>query len=296
MRWHVGRSLSVLATMLLAFASTGCMGDSHSLVPTGPAASLGRPPSNVPTELNKIPLPPYVIEAPDILLVEVYTLPREKGGPATVLGPQPIGQQHLVRPDGTINLGIWGSISVTGLTTDQAREAVRRHVFNQMRTIPFMKEKGTEVDDIDKLYVVVDVLSYNSKFYYVVTDGAGFGEQIYRFPIQGSETVIDALANINGLPAVASKSDIWIARRTPHTGQPEQLLRVDYDALVQQGVAQTGYQLLPGDRVYVKAEQAFRIDGYLQKMLTPLERLLGVTLLGSSSYNQIANRGLNNFR
>lgn len=280
----------------LALAGVGCIGDGHSHAPDAPLAALGKPPANVPTELTKITLPPYVIEAPDILLIEVYTLPREKGNPASVISPQPIGGQHLVRVDGTVNLGIYGSVSVSGLTTEQAREAVRRHIFKQMQTLPYVKEKGIDVDDIDKLYVVVDVIGYNSKFYYVVTDGAGFGEQIYRFPIQGHETVIDALANISGLPAVASKSDIWIARRTPHAGQPEQILHVDYPALVQQGVTTTGYQLFPGDRVYVKADTAFRIDGMLQKILTPFERLLGLTLLGSSSYNQITNRGLNGIR
>jgi polysaccharide export outer membrane protein len=62
--------------------------------------------------------------------------------------------------------------------------------------------------------------------------------------------------------------------------------------LVQHGVTTTGYQLLPGDRVYVKAEHAFRVDGYLQKLITPIERVLGITLLGASTYNQVKNRGL----
>src|SRR5262249_49489986 len=52
----------------------------------------------VPRELRKVTLPPYVIEAPDILLVE-----------APALKDQPVRGQHLVRPDGTINVGIYGS-------------------------------------------------------------------------------------------------------------------------------------------------------------------------------------------
>jgi hypothetical protein len=43
----------------------------------------------------------------------------------------------------------------------------------------------------------------------------------------------------------------------------------------------------------VRAEKVFRVDGYLQKMLTPIERLLGVTLLGSSTYNSVTNRRQN---
>ncbi|HJZ56093.1 MAG TPA: polysaccharide biosynthesis/export family protein, partial [Gemmataceae bacterium] len=274
---------------VLAPAGSGCLGHGHyDLVPEPPAAMLAAP--GVPSELNMITLPPYAIGSPDILLISVYTEPRDKGGPATVIGPQPIDGQHLVRPDGTVNLGIWGSVSVAGLTTDQAREAVRRHVFEVMRTHPDADLKFTQPDDPSKLYVAVDVVGYNSKAYYVITDGAGFGEQIFRFPIQGYETVLDALSNVNGLPAVGSKHHVWVARRTPHANQPEQILPVDYVGLTQHGITQTNYQILPGDRVYVRADKAFRVDGFLQKVLTPVERLLGLTLLGSSTYNSVTNR------
>src|SRR5258708_3393071 len=112
-------ALSVLA--VASMAGSGCVSfDSHHTIPEPPAATLA-PPSDVPTELNMVPLPPYAIGSPDVLLISVYTLPREKGGPATVIGPQPIDGPHLVRPDGTVNLGIWGSVPVAGLTTDQAR-------------------------------------------------------------------------------------------------------------------------------------------------------------------------------
>jgi polysaccharide export outer membrane protein len=136
----------------------------------------------------------------------------------------------------------------------------------------------------------VDVVGYNSKGYYVITDGAGYGEQIARFPFQGYETVLDALAAVGGLPSVGSKHHVWVARRTPHAGEPDQILPVDYVALTQHGITATNYQLFPGDRVYVKAEKAFWIDNTLQKVLTPIERVLGVTLLGSSAYNSITNR------
>jgi polysaccharide export outer membrane protein len=283
------RRLALLGLALVAPAGSGCLSHGHyDLVPEPPAATLPAP--GVPTELNMITLPPYAIGSPDILLISVYTQPRDKGGPAIVIGPQPIDGQHLVRPDGTVNLGIWGSVSVAGLTTDQAREAVRRHVFEVMRTHPDADLKFTQVDDINKLYVAVDVIGYNSKAYYVITDGAGFGEQMFRFPYQGYETVLDALSNINGLPAVGSKHHVWVARRTPHANQPEQILPVDYVGVTQHGIAQTNYQILPGDRVYVRADKAFRVDGFLQKILTPVERLLGLTLLGSSTYNSITNR------
>lgn len=286
------RCLGLAALALAAVGGSGCLTlGPHSEVPE-PAAVLA-PPTDVPTELNMIALPPYAIGSPDVLLISVYTLPRDKGGPATILGPQPIDGNHLVRPDGTVNLGIWGDVPVAGLTTEQAREAIRRHVFNVMQTHPQAPLHFKEVDDPSKLFVAVDVATYNSKAYYVITDGAGFGEQMYRFPIQGYETVLDALANINGLPSVGSKKHVWVARRTPNCNQPDQILPVDYVGVTQHGIAATNYQLLPGDRVYVRADEPFRIDGYLQKILTPIERVLGLGLLGSSTYNSITNRRQN---
>ncbi|HKB02796.1 MAG TPA: polysaccharide biosynthesis/export family protein [Gemmataceae bacterium] len=275
-----------------SLAGTGCLGhDQFFTAPESPAAGLGAP-ANVPTELNMITLPPYAIGSPDILVIDVYTLPREALGPATVLSPQPISGQHLVRADGTVNLGVYGSVSVAGLTTDQAREAIRRHVYEQLRIMNASSGGRTTPppDDPAKLYVAVDVAGYNSKGYYVITDGAGFGERVYRFPYQGHETVLDALSNINGLPEVGSKRYIWVARRTPHPEHPDQILPVDYIGLTQHGITVTNYQILPGDRVYVRADKEFRIDGWLQKILTPIERLMGVTLLGSSTVHEIQNK------
>jgi polysaccharide biosynthesis/export protein len=284
------RRLALAGLAAACLIGSGCMTfDSHHQIPEPPAATLA-PPTDVPTELNMVTLPPYAIGSPDVLLISVYTLPREKGGPATVIGPQPIDGTHLVGPDGTVNLGIWGTVSVAGLTTEQAREAVRRHVFEVMRTHPQADLKFSQVDDASKLLVALDVATYNSKKYYVITDGAGFGEQIYPFPIQGHETVLDALGNINGLPAVGSKAHIWVARRTPHCNQPEQILPVDYVGLTQHAITATNYQILPGDRIYVRADGVMRVDGTMQKWFTPVERVLGLGLLGSSTYNSITNR------
>src|SRR5439155_18220813 len=122
------------------------------------------------------------------------------------------------------------------------------------------------------------------------TDGGGAGEQVYAFPVTGSETVFDAMANIGGLPVVASKRNIWVARRTPCAGRPEQILPVDWVGITQHGITATNYQLMPGDRVYVKAQKLVTLDTTLARVISPSERLLGVTLLGASTVNQIQGR------
>jgi len=278
--------LRIVACLLAMIGHVGC-------VETGKHMLMPPVPGMIPSELAKITLPPYVVEAPDVLLIEVYADSLDVTKPPVALWPQPISGQHLVNLDGTVRLGIWGSVNVAGMSLDQATDAIRQHVFNKTRADKRIADKF-KLESPEKLFVIVDVLAYNSKTYYVIFDGAGFGEQIYSFPITGGETVLDALSRINGLPDIASKRNIWIARRSPMPGMAEQILPIDYIGITQHAVAQTNYQVLPGDRIYVKAEKIFRFDRFLQKALTPIERILGITLLGSSTYNNISGRGLNN--
>jgi polysaccharide export outer membrane protein len=192
-------------------------------------------------------LPAYVIEPPDILRVLVLIDPKGADGkPASRRVLYELSGEQSVRPDGTIKLGSCGAVGVTGLTTDQATAAVRRHLAGH----DAMRDKGIKADD---LVVSVEVTAYNSKRYYVITAGPN-GEEVCSFPITGSETVLDALRNVGGPPAVAGKSNIWVARRNPHTGEPEQILPVDLAGITREGNSATNYQLLPGDRVYIKAK------------------------------------------
>jgi polysaccharide export outer membrane protein len=227
------------------------------------------PVPDVPRELAKRALPTYVIEPPDILLIEA--VPRE----GLLKNDQRIAGQHAVRPDGTVGLGIYGDAFVGGLTIEQAREAIAAQI----------RKRVTNFSILD---LSVDVLAYNSKFYYVITDGGGYGEQVYPFLITGSETVLDALGRINGLPPVADKTKIWVARRGP--GDMGHILPVDWVGIAQRGAAATNYQLMPGDRVYVKADHWISTDAWLNKRLSPIERLFGATLLGSQTVNSIRNK------
>lgn len=277
---------------VLALAGGGCV-HGHGHHGHGPPIAVP-PPHEVPTEMEKITLPPYVIEAPDVLSVDVIL--RGMGGkddqlkegekkdfPADStrgLPVQPIQGQFPVRPDGSIGLGFWGSVPVAGLTLEQAADMVRQQVAQNEA----LRRFGVTPD---KVVVIVDVLAYNSKKYYVILDGGGYGEQAFPFPIYGSETVLDAISNVNGLHAVASKRNIWVARRTPHHGQHWQILPVDWVGITQHGVTVTNYQIMPGDRIYVKAQKLVHIDTALMRILTPIERMFGITLLGASTVQTI---------
>jgi polysaccharide export outer membrane protein len=207
-----------------------------------PAAPAVPAVPRVPRELDHpAPIPPYVIEAPDVLTIEAV-LKDPKTGAVDRLPTQPISGPFVVRPDGTVGLGFWGSVAVTGLTPDQAVDAIRKH----------LAKSASDKMPAANLAVVVDVLAYNSKKYYVILDG-GAGETVYAFPVTGSETVLDAIANVNGLAEVAGKKSIRIARKT--ASGPWQNLPVDWKGITQHGVTATNYQLMPSDRLYVTASR-----------------------------------------
>ena len=188
---------------------------------------------------------------------------------------QDIRGEHIVGPDGTVRLGVYGSVRVSGMTLDEAKAAIERHLSQSL----------------SRPLISLSVIGYNSKVYYVVTDGGGSGEQVIRLPATGNETVLDAISNINGLPPVASKKRIWVSRPGP-PGCPRQLLPVDWNAIVRGGETATNYQILPGDRVYVMAKPIVTFDTALARLFAPIERTLGVALLGRTTVAAFEGQGV----
>lgn len=192
---------------------------------------------------------------------------------------QRINGPHLVRQDGSISLGTYGSVRVSGMTLAEVRQAVETHLTAYLQ--------NPEVS--------VDVQGYNSKLYYVILDGGGVGQTVTRLPVTGNETVLDAVAQLNGLSAVSSQDRIWVSRPAP-VGAGHQILPVDWRSITECGDTATNYQLMPGDRVFVAAYPLTRVDNTMARLFAPVERVLGITLLGTSTsrairfYNQ--NNGL----
>ena len=214
-------------------------------------------------------------------LSRVLKEPMVAIGLASFRGVQQIRGEHLVRQDGTISLGTYGCLNVTGLTIDQARCAIERYLSK------FLQDPQ----------ISLDVFAYNSKVFYVVADGAGYGQVIQRFPITGKETVLDAITLIGGLPPQASRKKIWVARPAPCDHECLQVLPVDWKAIVEGGSTCTNYQLFPGDRIYIQADPLITLDNMIAKVLSPVERVLGFALLAGStaqSFRHNNNNGFNN--
>jgi polysaccharide export outer membrane protein len=173
---------------------------------------------------------------------------------------------HLVQTDGTVNLGLYGSVYVDNLTIAEAKHAIEEHL-SQFLVNP---------------EVSITVSGYNSKVFYVISDGGGVAaEQITRLPMTGKTTVLDALAQVNGLPFQASKHKLFLIRPAPADSCEEMVLPVDYFGIVKRGETATNYQVLPGDRIYVKADALLKTDAYLARVLAPIERVIGTALLST---------------
>ncbi len=186
-------------------------------------------------------------------------------------GVQQTAGEHLVIQDGTITLGSYGSVFVAGMTICQAKAAIERHLSCFLQ--------NPEIS--------LSVNAYNSKVYYVINDGAGFGMTVHRFPITGNETVLDAITLNGGLAPVASRRRIWLARPGAPGAGCYQILPINWDAIVMGGDTTTNWQIFPGDRIFIDSDPFLWFNNTLTKIFAPIEQLLGVTLLGATTFEAL---------
>ena len=183
---------------------------------------------------------------------------------------QQITGEHLVTPDGKVNLGTYGRVRIVGMTIDEAQTVIQEHLSQ------FLEDPE----------ITLDVFGYNSKVFYVITQGAGLGDQVVILPSKGNETVLDAIGQIQGLQSNSS-TRMWIARPGYNKHGGDQILPVDWLAVTQRGDISTNYQIMPGDRLYVSEDKWVAFDTALGKFISPLERIMGVTLLATSASQRV---------
>ena len=185
--------------------------------------------------------PQNAIEPPDVLAINAL-IRDPRTGQTEKLPVQPVNGDFLVRPDGTVALGVWGAVKVSGLAPDRAADEIRR------RLATYTQVNGTN-SRTENLVVTVEVKSNNSKVYYIVTNNSG-REEVIRMPCSGRETILDAVAAVPGLAATMDRHTIRVARKSPG-GAPYQMLSVDWNAIIHRADTRTNYVLMPEDRVYI---------------------------------------------
>jgi polysaccharide export outer membrane protein len=199
-------------------------------------------------------------------LRQILSKPEVSVQLARTAGTAPVTGEYLIGPDGTINLRQYGTLHVAGKTINEIRQELNKHLSQFF----------------DSPDASVEVRQFNSKVFYVITEGAGMGDNIRRVPITGNDTVMDALSAVNGLSQVSSMT-IWVARPAPGGFGCQQILPVDYESITKGGSSATNYQIMPGDRVFVAGDDMIATNTWLGKMTAPIERLLGMASLGTSS-------------
>ena len=334
---NLGRAMRLTALFVGATAALAGLGCQAGTPKQADLQAI--PDMEVPKELDKVTMPAYTVEAPDILRIDaqrLIPLPPYKIEPLDVLylydpkapemtpinglypvdpdgtinlgpsyggnfkvadataqeiektlakhlikfnkettpsvslaqskGVQQVRGEHLVRPDGTVGLGSYGSVYVAGMTLPQVKAAIEQALSQKLL----------------RPEVSVDVGAFNSKWYYVITDFAGNGAQVVRLPITGNETALDAISQIGGLSAVSSNK-MWIGRPAPAGSTQDQILPIDWKGISRRGQSRTNYQILPGDRVFIMGNPLSKVDSQVSKILSPAERIFGFSLLGYST-------------
>jgi polysaccharide export outer membrane protein len=236
--------------------------------------------SHIPREFDKVSMPDYVLEPPDLVIVEVLE----------ALPGRPISGERLVRPDGKISLGFYGDVYVAGLTMPEVKEKIILHLRKYLtddalgiiETDPVTREpkidpqtkKPKLIDPKESDAVFVDVTAYNSKNYYVLGDVLVTG----KMPITGNETVLDALQHAGGLMPTAAPQNIRLVRPAPPGACCEQVLPVNLAAITSGGDPTTNYQIMPGDRLIVYRDPIVRLTVFIDRLAAPFQTVIGTML------------------
>ena len=106
--------------------------EAYDLTPHPPVAI----PDNPPPHEGATILLPFVVEPPDLFVVEVME----------ALPGRPLSGERLVRPDGVISLGFYGEIPVKGLTLPQIKVAIIKQLRKFVDDETLGLEIGPEVE------------------------------------------------------------------------------------------------------------------------------------------------------
>lgn len=177
-------------------------------------------------EMSLTAHPPYIIEPPDSLVIQVR--PDQ-------IGPLPL--ESVVSLDGLIDLGFAGRVYVAGLSIEQAESVVSQHLTD------YAKKNGMKLSEPVEVHIRLD--ESKSKYYYVL----GKGAMQSRFPVSGRETVLDAVMAAQ-IKSNALLEKIYVVRPHPQ-GLPDQVLAVDWLGIRDRGDTTTNYQLFAGDRLVI---------------------------------------------
>ncbi len=157
-------------------------------------------------------------------------------------GLQKVSGEHQVGPDGRITLGKYGGIYVAGLTLEEAKAAIDKHLARYL-----------QAPDAS-----VTVAAYSSNVCFVIFRGDkdlqdGIArDSVHRVALNGGDTVLDALSSVERLqiPRVVKVS----LQRAAQSSDEPPVLEIDWPALASGTSMTTNYRLRAGDRIILDPE------------------------------------------
>jgi hypothetical protein len=119
------------------------------------------------------------------------------------------------------------------------------------------------------------------QFIYVITEGAGLGDNVRRLPWRGNERVSDAITSVGGLSQV-SGTKMWVARPSPRETDKSTILTVDWPQIARHDDA-TNHALLPGDRLVIQSDATIARSNVISNHTSRVERLTGIVAATAST-------------
>jgi polysaccharide export outer membrane protein len=347
MRVNILHSRLIAAGVVVSFLCTLCLGfagpqdenkksqsepgpsEPGKTLPTGARDSLGRQlieATKVKAVINKMiaeydlkphPLPsipddpppheramislPHVVEPPDLIIVELL-----EGLPG-----RPISGERLVRPDGKISLGFYGEVEVRGLTLEQVRVAIIKHLRKFLddatlgltlepdATAPFYTaatadEEGQPVArkkhlprlprgnpfppaaDEPEYWAIVPPAESGAVF----VDITSYNSQNYY--VDGDAQIVGKMpwtGNETVLDAIEhgggllSSAELKDIRlvRPGNNGTPPRIYKVDLEAIRLKGDVASNYQIFAGDRLVIGRNAVVSQTTEIDRLVTPLQ-------------------------
>jgi protein involved in polysaccharide export with SLBB domain len=175
------------------------------------------------------------VSSPDVVQIDVDSHP-EWGG------------RRAVAPDGRLDMGSLGRLRVEGQTT-----AGIAGIVAAAARVPTPS-------------VHVRMVNYNSQQIFLLGTVAGSQRAVdYR----GSETVVDLLRRVGGLPEGAAADQVYVVRAQIGTGQGPRVFHVDLETILLRDDARTNIRLQPLDQVFVGETPEFSLARCVPPWLQP---------------------------
>ncbi|MEZ2247630.1 polysaccharide biosynthesis/export family protein [Microcoleus sp.] len=204
-------------------------------VPSAPGLPLvpGTTPVNAPPTPSSVRSEVYTLGAGDRIQLDIFNVPEYSG---------PNGQ-HQVQADGSLSLPLIGSVSVYGMTLEQAANSVKGR-YGQYLKRPWITLKLLAPRPL-QIAIAGEI---NRPGAYTISSTAGPGGTAEQMGTQ-MPTISRALRLAGGITQSADVRQIKIRR--PQRNAAEQIISVDLWELLQNGDLRADMTLRDGDTIFI---------------------------------------------